>query len=136
MEKFKRLIQTCWKTFFARDFFCFLVVGVINTFNGTLFSSLFSLVLNANLAFIIGYLCSLSVAYLLNSFFTFKEKLHWQKYLKFCISYIPNFVIQNLVVLVVYNLLGWHRILAYLIAAVLGIPITFLLTKFFAFKKK
>lgn len=136
MNKIKQAFQTCWNLFFSRDFFCFVVIGVINTFNGTLLSALFSIFLNANLAFIIGYLCSLSIAYLLNSFFTFHEKLHWQKYFKFCLSYVPNFIIQNLVVLLVYNVLGFHKIIAYLVAAILGIPITFLLTKFFAFGRK
>ena len=67
MNKIKQAFQTCWNLFFSRDFFCFVVIGVINTFNGTLLSALFSIFLNANLAFIIGYLCSLSIAYLLLS---------------------------------------------------------------------
>lgn len=128
----KKLINT----FFARDFLVFLIVGCINTLNGVLFSYLYSLFLDANLSFVVGYITSLVISYLLNSFFTFKEKLNFKMFIKTCISYIPNFIIQNVVVLVVYNIMGLHKLIAYVLAAAIGMPITFLLMKFFAFGKK
>ena len=128
MEKLKRLFCT-------RDFLVFLVIGAVNTLNGTVFSYLYSLLLNANVAFVLGYLTGLVIGYVLNSFFTFKERLSINRFFKTCVSYIPNFIIQNLVVLIIYNIMGLHRLLAYALAAVLGLPITFLLMKFFAFAK-
>ena len=128
MEKLKRLFCT-------RDFLAFLVIGAVNTLNGTVFSYLYSLFLNANVAFVLGYLTGLVIGYVLNSFFTFKERLSINRFFKTCVSYIPNFIIQNLVVLIIYNIMGLHRLLAYALAAVLGLPITFLLMKFFAFAK-
>ncbi len=128
MEKLKRLFCT-------RDFLVFLVIGAVNTLNGTVFSYLYSLFLNANVAFVLGYLTGLVIGYVLNSFFTFKERLSINRFFKTCVSYIPNFIIQNLVVLIIYNIMGLHRLLAYALAAVLGLPITFLLMKFFAFAK-
>ena len=121
--------------FLSREFMRFLLIGVVNTFNGVLFSYLFSLLFQPNLAFVFGYVSSLTVSYLLNSFFTFQAKLGFVKYVKFCVSYVPNFLIQNLSVLLFYNLLGADKVVAYLLAAIIGLPITFLMLKLFVFVK-
>jgi len=123
-------------TFFSLQFIMFLIIGVINTINGIGFAYLYSLIIkNVNLAFIVGYLTSLTIAYLLNSFLTFKERLNLKKFIKFCISYIPNFLIQNTFVILFYNILNWEKLIVYSLAAIIGIPVTFLLLKLFAFKK-
>ncbi len=125
------------KTFFNKEFICFLLIGVFNTFNGAVFSYLYSAVIdNVNLSFVAGYITSLTIAYLLNSFFAFKEKLSFKKMIKFMISYIPNFIIQNGMVFLFYNTLHWHKLITYMMAAAIGVPVTFLLIKLFAFKKK
>ncbi|UZP02460.1 GtrA family protein [Clostridium botulinum] len=123
-------------TFFSKQFFIFVTIGIINTFIGVVFSYIFSSFLNENLAFIVGYICGLLVSYLLNSFFTFRENLVLNKFIKFSISYIPNFIIQNIVVLIVFNVMGLHKLIAYVLAAIIGVPVTFVLMKFFAFKHK
>ena len=84
----------------------------------------------------LGYISGLIIAYILNSFITFKERLSFKKFSKFAVSYIPNFIIQNVVVILIFNVLGLHKLLAYTLAAVIGIPITFVLLKFFAFNRK
>lgn len=124
------------KTFLSPEFIGFVIIGCINVFTGVLFSSLFSLLLHANPAFVLGYIMSLTISYFLNTFLTFKEKISFAKYIKFCISYLPNFIIQNILVVVLYNHLGINKYLVFLLAAILGVPITFLFLKFFAFKKK
>jgi len=130
------IVQKFKNTFYTKEFITFLIIGVINTFNGTAFSYLYSSFLNENIAFIVGYISGLIISYLLNSFITFKERLQFNKFIKFVISYIPNFIIQNIVVVVVFNLLGLNKLIAYLLAAIIGVPITFILMKFFAFNKK
>lgn len=122
--------------FLAREFLLFVIIGVINTINGVLFAFLYSLIFDANSSFALGYATSLSIAYLLNSKITFKENLSWNRYIKFCISYIPNFIIQYVVVIICYNLLKWDKLIAYSLAAAIGVPVTFIIMKFFAFKKK
>jgi len=125
------------KQFLDKSFLLFLIVGVINTFNGVLFAYLYSLVINNdNIAFIVGYITSLTISYFLNSFIAFKENLSFKKYIKFAISYIPNFIIQNLCVIIFLNILNLHKLIAYTIAAIIGIPVTYLCIKLFAFKKK
>lgn len=122
--------------FFSVEFFQFLVVGVINTINSTLISTLFSLWLQANVAFIIGYILSLSIAYVLNSVWIFKQKLTFKKFVMFAVSYIPNFIIQNVIVFLLFNLAGLNKILVYALAAIIGIPVTFICVKLLCFLKK
>lgn len=119
--------------FINKDFIVFLMVGVINTFNGVLLAYLYSNFIDANLAFILGYGTSLCISYLLNSKFTFKASLSVGKWIKFCISYIPNFIIQLIVVMIFLNLLSLPELFTYGLAAVIGIPVTFLVLKVYAF---
>lgn len=129
------LIQKFKDTFFSKQFIIFVLIGIINTFNGTVFSYLYSSFLSANVAFLPGYISGLFISYILNSFITFKEKLSFQKFIKFTVSSIPNFIIQYIVV-ITCNTIGLHKFVAYMIAAIIGVPITFLFMKFFAFTKK
>ena len=130
------LIKNIKNIFLNKEFIFFILIGVINTFNGVIFSYIYSSILNENLAFILGYISGLIISYILNSFITFKEKLSIKKFIKFAISYIPNFIIQNIVVILIFNILGLHKLIAYVLAAVIGIPVTFILLKFFAFNKE
>ena len=128
IEKFKT-------TFFSKDFILFVIIGVINTFIGTIFSYIYSSFLNESIAFIPGYISGMIVSYLLNSFITFKESLDFSKFIKFSISCMPNFIIQFICVLIIFNFMNLHKLIAYIIAAIIGVPVTFLLLKFFAFSK-
>lgn len=129
--------------FFNKQFILFAVIGLVNTINTTLFSTLYSKILpnievipDANLAFMLGYITSLAIAYPLNSFFTFKEKLSLKKFRRFIISYIPNFLIQNVVFVMIYRFIDIPENLSFFVAAIIGVPVTFLILKFFAFKNK
>ena len=129
-------VEKAKRQFFSFEFFRFLVIGCINTLNGVVFSYLFSRILPAQVAFWCGYILSLGISYLLNSAITFHERLSFPKMLRFFVSYIPNFLIQNVVVFLVHGVFGGTELLAYLLAAVIGIPVTFLILKLFAFRKK
>ena len=128
------VIEKIKKIFFSKEFILFIIIGMINTFNGVVFSFIYSNLLNENLAFILGYISGLVISYTLNSYITFKEELTLSKFIKFAISYIPNFIIQNTVVIITFNILGIHKLISYSLAAIIGIPVTFILLKFFAFK--
>ena len=129
------LIKKIKNIFLNKEFIFFILIGVINTFNGVIFSYIYSVIFNENLAFILGYISGLIISYILNSFITFKDKLAFKKFIKFTVSYIPNFIIQNIVVILVFNILGIHKLIAYILAAIIGIPVTFILLKFFTFNK-
>ena len=123
--------------FFTVAFLKFLIVGVINTFDCSLFSILLmQLYIDGNLAFNIGYLLSNMLAYALNSWWIFPEPLSWQRYIKFFLSYIPNAVIENVIVVIFYNWLGAPPLVSFLMAAILGMPVTYILVKWFAFERR
>ena len=122
--------------FFTKEFFTFLIVGGINTINGIVFSYVYSLFLGVNVSFVLGYVTAMTISYLLNSTLVFKEDMGVIKYIKFCISYIPNFIIQNIFVLIFYNILHWNKLIVFALAAIVGVPVTFIIMKFFAFNKK
>jgi putative flippase GtrA len=130
-----KTVKKLKESFLSKQFVIFIIIGVINTFNGTIFSYIFSNFSNANAAFLPGYILGMVISYILNSFITFREKPSFQKLIKFSISSIPNFIIQYVVV-IICNLLGLHKLFAYMLAAIIGVPVTFLLMKFFAFSKK
>lgn len=128
-------VKSFIKMVFSREFLSFAFIGVINTLDSILFSYWYSLIINANLAFAAGYVSSLVISYLLNTFLTFKDKLGFIKFLKFASSYIPNFIIQNVIVFIVYNILGLSEVIAYILAGIIGVPVTFLMMKLFVFAK-
>lgn len=124
------------KMFFSREFLSFLFVGGINTLSNVIFSTVYSLFIpNTTLAFFPGYITSNVVSYILNSKLTFKESLGFTRFIKFFISYIPNFVIQTAVVYLFDTFVQCPSIIAYALAAIIGIPVTFIFMKIFTFKK-
>lgn len=123
--------------FFDRDFITFVAIGVINVINGIWIAYVYSLFIkDAILAYIIGFLTSLCIAYILNSFFNFKQKINFNKFLKFVINNIFNFIIQVLSVVLLINNLEFNKLLAYSISAIIAVPITFVLLKINVFKKE
>ena len=131
----KRTLRHLRQQLITRQFMMFAVVGVVNVCSGVLFSSLFSLILQANVAFVCGYAASLLGSYILNSFFVFFQPLAWRYLWRFVLSYVPNFLLQNLFVLLIYNLLAQPKVLAYCAAACFSVPVTFLALKLFAFRR-
>lgn len=123
------------RIFINFEFLKFLLIGIVNTFNSIFFSTVYSLVIGVNMSFVLGYISSLGIAYILNNYFVFKDKLSSKKFIKFFASYIPNFIIQNIIVFLGYNIIGIDKIFIYLLAATIGVPITFLFVKLFAFAR-
>lgn len=133
----KDKLQNLIRIFVSKQFLMFLLVGGLNTVNGMLFPTVLSNFMQANVAYILSYLPSLGISYVLNSFFTFHEKkLSLRRCVKFYISYLPNFLIQNVVFVIAYNVFHANKYIGILLASALGIPVTFLLMKFFAFGQK
>lgn len=117
------------------EFVKFLIIGVINTFNGALFASLLlPLIKNSYASFIGGYMIALVISYLLNSSFVFKQSLSVPRFIKFFISYIPNFLIQNVIVGTLLVNTAIPPTLIYVLSSAISVPITFILLKIYAMK--
>ena len=49
---------------------------------------------------------------------------------------MPNLIIQNVIVFIVHNMLELHKVIAFALAALIGVPVTFIIMEIFAFGKK
>lgn len=83
-----------------------------------------------------GFFTSLVISYILNSLLNFKSKLKLNKFLKFAINNIPNFIIQVLCLVILLNKLNLPKIICYAISSCIAVPITFLLVKINVFSNK
>ena len=124
--------------FLRKNFIAFIFVGGFNALVGVMLAYTASLFIpNGTLAFVVGYAISLVISYFLNSVITFGIKsFSISTFLKFCISYIPNFLIQVMSVSLLIDVLSVDKLIAYIISVIIGIPITFLVLSVFAFRKK
>ena len=114
-------------TFFTKKFLTFVFCGGMGTLANMLVSTLCSLKINATVAYVCGYFGSSFVTYTLNSRLTFHERLSLQRYVRFVISYIPAVFI---------NILHWNNIIVYGLAALLGLPLTYVIVQVVAFTKR
>jgi putative flippase GtrA len=120
-------------TYFTKDFMLFVFCGGMGTLTNFIFSLIISMMLNPSVSYVLGYGISLFVAYSLNAKLIFHHRISHIGFIKFIVSYIPNFLILFTFVLIFLNLLEWNKVIVYALAGLLGLPITFLLVKIFAF---
>lgn len=138
-EEYKPSLFSKLKHMFLNpEFFVFIIVGGINTVACIVLATLFSLFISSdNFSFALGYLGANVIGYVLNSLVTFKDKnLSVIKYCKFFISYIPNFCIQQGIVWLCGSYTELPMLVKSAAAAIIGIPVTFVIMKVFTFKKK
>ena len=125
------------RTFVSKKFIAFCILGVINVLNDAIFSLLFHLIgLQNNVAAVVGYYVSLNIAFFLSSKFIFKKRLILERYIKFFVSYIPNFIIFFLVTFITINTMGLPQFWGTILAAMVGGPTTFVIMKIYTFRGK
>lgn len=137
------------RPFLTVQFLTFMLMGLINTVFAITVATLLDMVNNAFLAvghplrvfiemfrtnFIVGYAASIVLSFFLNSRFTFHQPPTLRRFVKFPISYIPNFLIQYVLVFL-FTSLHFNPTIAYIIAAVIGTPVTFVSMKFMVFRR-
>ncbi len=138
------------RPFMTVQFVIFMAMGIINTLvsvcSATFLDTMHALFLspdnpvrvfaeNSRLNFVLGYIISIITSFFLNSKFTFKQKPTLKAFIKFPISYIPNFIFQYLMVFL-FTALNLNSTAAYICAAVLGTPVTFIAMKLMVFKRE
>ncbi len=125
------------RTFVSKKFIEFCVLGVINTLNDAIFSSIYHWMgLQDNVAAVLGYYTALTIAFFLSSRVIFKRRPCLERYIKFFISYIPNFIIFFLVTFITINTMGLPQFWGTILAAMVGGPVTFIIMKIYTFKGK
>lgn len=129
------LFQRLKRTFIAREFLSFGVLGIINTVTCIALSYVFSLVFPIQAAFTLGYGLSLITGYLLNSKITFRRRPKLSGLLKYCVSYIPSYLMQQIVIFITFNILCLPEIISLILSSILVVPTTFIILKLYTFKK-
>ena len=132
----QKLFTGLKRTFISKKFIGYCLVGIVNTFNTAFFSWLAHFKVQENVAAYIGYFISLTINYILNSIIVFKNRLNLRRYLRFLLSYVPNFIIYTLVSLLTINIMQMNQFWATVLATAAGAPITFVILKLFAFGSK
>ncbi len=123
--------------FLTKGFIEFCVIGVINTFNDAVFSLLFhKMGLQGNAAAVLGFFIALTIAFFLNCRVIFKRRPKLKRYIRFVVSYIPNFIIYFLVTFITINTMKLPQFWGTVLAAVAGGPITYIIIKVYAFGKR
>mgnify|MGYP003304023673 FL=1 len=136
MNAIRTLLKKAKKTFLNEYFIKFCILGIFNTVVHGILSKIFSLVLQPNAAFALGFFGSNVIAFLLNSYVIFNKPASLKRYIRFLIAYIPYFTIGFLVTFITINTLKLPQFTATVLAAVAGGPITFVIMRVYAFGRK
>ncbi len=132
----RELIIKFKRTFLSKKFIQFCALGVFNTIVHGILSKIFSLVLQPNAAFAVGFFCSNVIAFFLSSYIIFNRYPSLHRYIRFLIAYIPHFIIGFLITFITINTLKLPQFTATVLAAMAGGPVTFVIMKVYAFGRK
>lgn len=130
------------RPFVTVQFVIFLALGFLNTLTAVICATALDLIKpyiftdatalgfvnSIRLTFIIGYAVSIVQSFFLNCRLTFYTKPTLKKFIRFPVSYIPNFLFQY-VFMYVFTAAGLNHTAAYLLAAIIGTPITFIVMR-------
>lgn len=107
----------------------FGLVGVVNT--GTYYGLylLFGRWVPYIVAHVVAFALSMVGSFFLTSYFTYRTRPTWRKFLLFPLTNAANFVITTAGVYVLVGLMGVDSTYAPLIAAAAAIPVTFVLSR-------
>jgi putative flippase GtrA len=107
----------------------FLVTGLINTIGTYLIYLLMLKFLNHSLSYTVAYVSGIVIAYILNSFYTFKVKFSFKKMLLYPIVYLIQYLVNLLILNILILKFSISAGLAPVIVIVVSIPLTFFLSK-------
>ncbi|HEX3014793.1 MAG TPA: GtrA family protein [Desulfobacteria bacterium] len=111
------------------SFLRFGVIGVVNTIHYYIW---YLLLLRLTIPYVISHITAFTISmvgsFFLNCFFTFKTKPTFQKFIKYPLTTLSNFVISTLSLILLVNILHLDSRIAALLASILPIPITFIMT--------
>jgi|GEM_PF-796379 len=110
----------------------FIIIGLINTAHHTFWNFIFYQVLHLNymVAYVIAFFLAMTGSFFLNTYITFQTKPTIKKYLEYPITVLPNLLISMFNMKILIEYLKWPNLPSAILASVVAIPITFLLTKF------
>ena len=138
MVLLKELLLKIKRTFVSKKFLSYSIIGTIATLNVAILSTIFSIIIGGTgtVASALGYIAANIISYFMNSFFTFHKKVSFYGYFRFALTYVPNYIIYQLVSIITLHTFEWPPFYATVIAALAGVPLTFIIMKVFTFNNK
>ena len=109
----------------------FIIVGVLNTLHYYGWYLLFSQVIDLHflLSHWIAFVISMIGSFYMNSYFTYNTKPTWRKFFRFPLTYVVQIIISSTILYILSTYLGVDDRIGALIASVVTIPFTFLLSR-------
>ncbi|MFE9372427.1 GtrA family protein [Streptomyces sp. NPDC006711] len=81
------------------------------------------------IAYTIAFLLSMVGSFFLNTYFTYRTRPTWKKFLLFPLTNVTNFVVQSAGLFALVHWVGMNKTIAPLVAAVVAIPFTYVLSR-------
>jgi len=112
------------------SFIKFIIVGFINTFNYYL---LYLLLMYFNNPYLISHSLAFAISmigsFYLNCYFTYKTKPTLKKFFQFPLTYVVNYTVTTFSLFLLIDIINLNEFIAPLIAAILPIPFTFIVSR-------
>lgn len=117
--------------FMKSEVFRFIIVGVMNTANYYIIYLFFLKLVGLNylIAHILGFLISMVGSFFLNSYFTYRTKPTLKKFFQFPLTYVVNITVTTVSIYILVDLIGLNDIISPLLASLIAIPFTFIISK-------
>lgn len=117
--------------FMKSEVFRFIIVGVMNTANYYIIYLFFLKLVGFNylIAHILGFLISMVGSFFLNSYFTYRTKPTLKKFFQFPLTYVVNITVTTVSIYILVDLIGLNDIISPLLASLIAIPFTFIISK-------
>lgn len=108
----------------------FALVGCVNTMNYYLIYLLsMSFGQRYLVSHTIGFIISMVGSFYLNCYFTYKVKPTLKKFVEFPLTYVANYTISTCSLFILIDLLSFHSLFSPIIASVIPVPFTYLISK-------
>ncbi|OKL49528.1 hypothetical protein BSR29_00800 [Boudabousia liubingyangii] len=123
------VIKKLWNAPWVWEIVRFGLVGVANTLCYFLFYRLFLLGMYYLAAHTLAFAVSVVFSFFMNCYFTFRVKPTWKRFLMFPSTTLVNFVVSTVGSIILVQAIHVSEKWATLLAALVAIPFTFLLTR-------
>ena len=129
MDKLLLAIRNNIKTFLKIEFIRYLIAGGVNTITGYVLYFFMIKIIPYLVAYTIVYIVGIIFSYLLFTFFVFKSKHKFSKFLQFPLVYLAQYVIGVFTLAIMVDLLNFDKLVAMVIMILISMPITFFFSK-------
>ncbi|MBU8589673.1 GtrA family protein [Priestia megaterium] len=113
------------------QFVRFVIVGFLNTFNYYIIYLICNYLFHLEylVSHIIGFLISMVGSFFLNSYFTYKVKPTLRQFFQFPLTYVVNITVSTSALYLLVDLMHMNETISPILASVIAIPFTFVISK-------